>query len=403
MTNAGAAFAALCGSMPKPDVVSKSSAFVSIPLRRAQKSCGHYCYPSNLSKCCACEDLRPIADGYKCYVDGIGYTLTAAREDGYCPVCNTKSLDAKNTKETYNLKPPPTCFSNKSKDLTMNIKALSFVGIATVVVVGTALGVYFGMRAKSIETVMADDPARAITFPLLASTFDGADVGGSATLLRTEEPDLVVRHSLIFRNFTASPCANLTARLEGGAAAAVDIDITGGGAVFTRPLPIDLNVTSYDSISIICGDTRGDEGGTDDGGNVFGYGTLVEMPPEKTEMVLKTGAFSGSNDYIVEGIVKIGRSMDTVDSGLITSYFLIFEDIEVSAGPDVVLYLSPGTDARNVDGALEISIDGRPAGTFSKEGSFSQDLPDGFDPARYNSVVVWCRRFGVLFGTASLE
>eukprot|EP00588_Corethron_pennatum_P001826 CAMPEP_0194295002 /NCGR_PEP_ID=MMETSP0169-20130528/52378_1 /TAXON_ID=218684 /ORGANISM="Corethron pennatum, Strain L29A3" /LENGTH=202 /DNA_ID=CAMNT_0039044075 /DNA_START=91 /DNA_END=696 /DNA_ORIENTATION=+ len=202
----------------------------------------------------------------------------------------------------------------------MNIKTLSFVGIATVVVVGTALGVYFGTRAKSIETVTADDPARAMTFPLFASTFDGADVGGSATLLRTEEPDLVVRYSLIFRNFTASPCANLTARLEGGAAAAVYIDITGGGAVFTRPLPTDLNVTSYDSISIICGDTRGDEGGTDDGGtddggNVFGSGTLVEMPPESTEMVLKTGAFSGSNDYIVEGIVKIGRSMDTVDSG----------------------------------------------------------------------------------------
>mmetsp|Transcript_35957 Transcript_35957/g.70764 ORF Transcript_35957/g.70764 Transcript_35957/m.70764 type:complete len:289 (-) Transcript_35957:16-882(-) len=288
----------------------------------------------------------------------------------------------------------------------MRIKTLSFVGIATVAVVGIALGVYFGTRAKTIETVTADDPARAMTFPLFASTFDGADVGGSATLLRTEEPDSVVLHSLIFRNFTASPCANLTARLEGGAAAAVDIDITGGGAVFTRPLPTDLNVTSYDSISIICGDTRGDGGGgTDDGdgGNVFGSGTLVEMPPEKMETVLKTGAFSGDNDYTVEGIVKIARSINTVDTGMIASYFLIFEDIEVSAGPDVVLYLSPRTDARNVDGALTISIDGRPAGTFSREGSFTQDLPDGFDPAGYNSAVVWCRRFGVLFGTASLE
>eukprot|EP00588_Corethron_pennatum_P027964 CAMPEP_0194334358 /NCGR_PEP_ID=MMETSP0171-20130528/65855_1 /TAXON_ID=218684 /ORGANISM="Corethron pennatum, Strain L29A3" /LENGTH=232 /DNA_ID=CAMNT_0039096971 /DNA_START=70 /DNA_END=768 /DNA_ORIENTATION=+ len=93
MTNAGAASAALHGSMPKPAVVSKTSAFVSTSLRRAQKLCGHYCYPSNLSKCCACEDLRPIADGYECYVDGLGYISTAKRDDGYCPVCNTKNYD----------------------------------------------------------------------------------------------------------------------------------------------------------------------------------------------------------------------------------------------------------------------------------------------------------------------
>eukprot|EP00549_Striatella_unipunctata_P013345 CAMPEP_0118705190 /NCGR_PEP_ID=MMETSP0800-20121206/19721_1 /TAXON_ID=210618 ORGANISM="Striatella unipunctata, Strain CCMP2910" /NCGR_SAMPLE_ID=MMETSP0800 /ASSEMBLY_ACC=CAM_ASM_000638 /LENGTH=222 /DNA_ID=CAMNT_0006607299 /DNA_START=727 /DNA_END=1395 /DNA_ORIENTATION=+ len=68
-------------------------------IQRELKSCNHYCYPSNLSKCCACEDLRPISDGYETYVDGIGYTTT--RDDGYCPVCNTKNYDrwAKRVKE----------------------------------------------------------------------------------------------------------------------------------------------------------------------------------------------------------------------------------------------------------------------------------------------------------------
>jgi len=58
-----------------------------------RKSCDHYCYPSNLTRCCSCEDLRPLADGYECYVDGLGYTTTAERDDGYCPVCNTKNYE----------------------------------------------------------------------------------------------------------------------------------------------------------------------------------------------------------------------------------------------------------------------------------------------------------------------
>jgi hypothetical protein len=66
----------------------------TIDQHRERKSCHHYCYPSNLSKCCACEDLRPVtADGYECYVDGLGYTTTGARDDGYCPICNTKNYD----------------------------------------------------------------------------------------------------------------------------------------------------------------------------------------------------------------------------------------------------------------------------------------------------------------------
>ena len=62
---------------------------------RVLKTCGHYCYPSTLGKCCACEDIRPISSTgfYERYIDGEGWTTTAARDDGYCPVCNTKNYD----------------------------------------------------------------------------------------------------------------------------------------------------------------------------------------------------------------------------------------------------------------------------------------------------------------------
>ena len=63
--------------------------------RRELKICHHYCYPSKLKKCCSCEDLRPFSpDGfYERYVDGKGWITNATRDDGYCPVCNTKNYD----------------------------------------------------------------------------------------------------------------------------------------------------------------------------------------------------------------------------------------------------------------------------------------------------------------------
>lgn len=47
-----------------------------------------------MAKCCACEDLRPLpseGEGYEGYVDGIGFTNNAARDDGYSSICNTKN------------------------------------------------------------------------------------------------------------------------------------------------------------------------------------------------------------------------------------------------------------------------------------------------------------------------
>ena len=73
--------------------VDSTSESASFELDRKLKSCNHYCYPSSLTKFCSCEDLRPITDGYECYVDGHRYMTTAARDDGYCPVCNTKNYD----------------------------------------------------------------------------------------------------------------------------------------------------------------------------------------------------------------------------------------------------------------------------------------------------------------------
>jgi len=58
------------------------------------KLCGHVCCPSSeLEVCCGCADVRPMSDGYAIYVDGVGHTTTASRNEHYCPVCNTKNYD----------------------------------------------------------------------------------------------------------------------------------------------------------------------------------------------------------------------------------------------------------------------------------------------------------------------
>ena len=51
---------------------------------RQLKSCGHFCFPGKLKKCCVCEDTRPlIRDGtYTIYVDGRGYVDEGNRDDG---------------------------------------------------------------------------------------------------------------------------------------------------------------------------------------------------------------------------------------------------------------------------------------------------------------------------------
>jgi hypothetical protein len=80
---------------------------------------------------------------------------------------------------------------------------------------------------------------------------------------------------------------------------------------------------------------------------------------------------------------------------------LRFTDFETSNGPGVQVYLVAGEDANDDDtvknagfihiGALKGNI-----------GDQNYDLPPDVDFNKYRAVTVWCRRFGVNFGTAPL-
>lgn len=76
-------------------------------------------------------------------------------------------------------------------------------------------------------------------------------------------------------------------------------------------------------------------------------------------------------------------------------------DFATSNGPDVHVYLVASNDAKDnntVTNAGFIDV-----GTLKGNiGDQNYDLPAGVDLAKYRAVTIWCKRFGVNFGTAPL-
>ena len=76
-------------------------------------------------------------------------------------------------------------------------------------------------------------------------------------------------------------------------------------------------------------------------------------------------------------------------------------NFKTSNGPDVHVYLVAANDATDSDtvkkaGFIELgSLKGN-------EGDQNYDVPSGTDFAKYRAVTIWCKRFGVNFGTAPL-
>ena len=73
---------------------------------------------------------------------------------------------------------------------------------------------------------------------------------------------------------------------------------------------------------------------------------------------------------------------------------LNLEDFNTTNGPDLYVYLS--TDEK----ASEFVNLGR---LQSSNGEQSYEIPADVDLSKYNKVLIWCKAFGVLFGTAELS
>lgn len=63
-------------------------------------------------------------------------------------------------------------------------------------------------------------------------------------------------------------------------------------------------------------------------------------------------------------------------------------------GPDLLVYLSPSADGY-AEGALKLG------GLKGTDGVFNDEVPSGTDVSQFQSAIVWCDAFSVLFAIAS--
>ena len=100
------------------------------------------------------------------------------------------------------------------------------------------------------------------------------------------------------------------------------------------------------------------------------------------------GNFVGAGDgfHSAEGVARIIQLFDGTN-------ILRLENFKATNGPDLYVYLS--TDKTNAD----IVNLGRLKGNIGNQNYL---IPAGTDITKYNTALIWCRAFSVIFGSAQL-
>ncbi len=80
---------------------------------------------------------------------------------------------------------------------------------------------------------------------------------------------------------------------------------------------------------------------------------------------------------------------------------LRFTGFHTSNGPDVQVYLVAASDASDNETVTKAGFV-QLAALKGNQGDQNYELPANLDLAKYRAVTIWCRRFGVNFGTAPL-
>ena len=105
-----------------------------------------------------------------------------------------------------------------------------------------------------------------------------------------------------------------------------------------------------------------------------------------TEPIMGNFVDSGDGFHKAEGVAKV---IDLTDGRT----FLRLENLKTTNGPDLYVYLSTGNDASDI-----VNL-GRLKGNI---GNQNYEIPIGTDLSKYNTVLIWCKSFSTLFGSAQL-
>lgn len=110
-------------------------------------------------------------------------------------------------------------------------------------------------------------------------------------------------------------------------------------------------------------------------------------------MMSLSGSFR-SLDHETSGSASLSKAQDG-------HYYVRFENFRTENGPDLFVYLStvPGTAEESEFPGEFIDL-GKLKGNIGNQNYL---VPDGTDLSKYQSVIIWCRRFNSTFGAAALE
>jgi hypothetical protein len=106
------------------------------------------------------------------------------------------------------------------------------------------------------------------------------------------------------------------------------------------------------------------------------------------QSTLRTGSFVGVGDGIhnAEGIAKVIPLQDR-------SNILRLENLRVTNGPDLYVYIATDKSASDFVSLGKLK---------ANNGNQNYDIPSETDLTKYDTVLIWCRPFSVLFGSAEL-
>ena len=109
-----------------------------------------------------------------------------------------------------------------------------------------------------------------------------------------------------------------------------------------------------------------------------------------TASTLRTGSFVGVRDGIhnAEGEAKVIPFQNE------NSNILRLENLRVTNGPDLYVYLATNKTASDFVNVGKLK---------ANNGNQNYDIPAGTDLTNYDTVLIWCRPFSVLFGSAELS
>ncbi len=116
----------------------------------------------------------------------------------------------------------------------------------------------------------------------------------------------------------------------------------------------------------------------------------VTNPPSTTIMdgltTIYQGTFTGSSGHTTTGTVKLAKD----SSG---KKYLVFDNFKTDSGPDLKVYLAEDLGASNY---TEIS-------NKVINGTYQLNVDSSVDTDKKRKVLIWCKAFSVLFGSADLK